>query len=97
MEALVQRQMPLYQCHKKVFAVKISEIIYNPNGCEDNTNYIVPAEEGYGKIEVTDQYISKHDPQVGGYYVAYPSVNGKPCYTSYSPADAFEDGYTLVE
>ena len=33
----------------------------------------------------------KHQPTVGGYYVVY-----KDGYKSFSPADAFESGYTRV-
>jgi hypothetical protein len=35
--------------------------------------------------------MTKHAPEVGGYYVVY--ADG---YKSYSPAKAFEDGYTQV-
>jgi len=51
--------------------------------------FIVPAEKGYEPIPVTGTYISKHQPVAGGYYVVY-----KDGYESFSPAEAFEDGYT---
>jgi hypothetical protein len=35
--------------------------------------------------------MTKHNPQVGGYYVMY-----KDGYQSWSPASEFEDGYTRI-
>ena len=52
---------------------------------------IVPEEDGYAPFKVSDTFITKHDPHPGGYYVSY--ADG---YTSYSPAKAFEDGYTRI-
>lgn len=37
------------------------------------------------------EYMNKHQPQIGGYYVKY--ADG---YESFSPAEAFESGYTKV-
>jgi hypothetical protein len=37
-------------------------------------------------------YIAKHNPQVGGYFVEYDDG-----YHSFSPAEAFEAGYTLID
>jgi hypothetical protein len=42
-------------------------------------------------VEVDQTWCAKHQPEVGGYYVVYPDH-----YTSYSPAKAFEDGYTVL-
>jgi hypothetical protein len=52
---------------------------------------IVPTEAGYAPFHVDGAYLRKHNPHVGGYYVVYK--NG---YKSFSPADAFEEGYTRV-
>jgi hypothetical protein len=52
---------------------------------------IVPAEPGMKPIPVTAAYLAKHEPQVGGYLVIYDDG-----YYSYSPAAAFEAGYTLI-
>ena len=46
---------------------------------------------GYWAINVTKEFLDKHKPQPGGYYVVY-----KDGYQSYSPAEEFEDGYTLI-
>jgi len=40
---------------------------------------------------VDGQYLRQHRPEVGGYYVVY-----KDGYKSYSPAKAFEEGYTRL-
>ena len=53
---------------------------------------LFPEEEGYGPIKVSHYgYYEKHRPEPGGYYVVYDDG-----YKSYSPAKAFEDGYTLI-
>jgi hypothetical protein len=43
-------------------------------------------------IEVGVDYVQKHDPKPGGYYVRYEDG-----YESFSPAAAFESGYTRIE
>lgn len=52
---------------------------------------ITPEEEGFAAFPVSRRYMIKHNPQVGGYYVVY--ADG---YKSWSPAQAFEEGYTRV-
>lgn len=47
--------------------------------------------EGEPNRETDGSAMRKHKPQAGGYYVLY-----KDGYTSFSPADAFEDGYTRI-
>lgn len=79
------REMPKYECHKKVWALKIAGIVGDQHGGV----YFQPAEEGYGKVPLTPEYIAKHKPEVGGYYVVYEDG-----YKSFSPASAFESGYT---
>ncbi len=97
---LTVREMPRYQCHKKVWALKIKEINRhtNPNpepmvSTSDDAYgaTIIPAEAGYGPFFVEAEYLRKHRPTVGGYYVMYEDG-----YVSYSPAPAFESGYTLI-
>lgn len=43
-------------------------------------------------IPVSKEWLDKHNPQPGGYYVVYQDG-----YASYSPAKAFEEGYTRIE
>ncbi len=83
----VDREMPKYECHKKVWALKIAGIVGDQHGGV----YFQPAEEGYGKVPLTPEYVAKHKPEVGGYYVVYEDG-----YKSFSPASAFESGYTRL-
>ncbi|MEG0207010.1 hypothetical protein [Citrobacter sp.] len=92
------REMPKYKSHKEVWALKIAAITPqferndNPLGILPTGIVVTPAEEGYAPFFVEQQWADKFKPQVGGYIVTY-----KDGYTSYSPADAFEDGYSLIE
>lgn len=85
------RQMPLYNCHKQVWALKINEVIdpTKPGEETDGSRILVPVEEGFGPFRVDREYVRKHNPQAGGYYVVY-----KDGYRSFSPSQAFEEGYT---
>lgn len=87
------REMPRYKCHKEVWALKIAAIMSPERGADesDGSAIIVPADEGYGAIAVDHEYIRKHKPVAGGYYVVY-----RDGYKSFSPSDAFEGGYTRV-
>jgi hypothetical protein len=88
-----QTPMPCYQSHKKVWALKIATIELLPVKHPDEVPaaIITPAEPGYGPFFVDSVYMGKHDPKVGGYYVQY--ADG---YKSWSPAQAFEEGYTRI-
>lgn len=79
-------QLPRYQCHKQVWALKIKQIIPNPRGQELHFE-----NERYAPIEVNDDWVNKYSPRAGGYFVVY-----KGGYQSYSPASAFEEGYRLI-
>lgn len=73
-----------YKCHKEVMA----SMIY---GIMEEDDFVILVLDG------TDVKVSKEDfdrmkPEVCGYYVKYNDG-----YVSYSPAKAFEEGYTLVE
>ena len=84
-------EMPRYKCHKEVWALKIKEIKREPYGNAGVEYYIVPEDARYAPINVHPEYIEKHAPKAGGYYVSY--TDG---YISYSPAKAFEEGYTRI-
>ena len=91
----VTRELPKYQCHKQVWALKIAGIERNdvPEGTPtlDGSARIMPAEQGYAAFKVDAHYMRKHNPQIGGYYVRYDDG-----YESFSPAEAFEAGYTAI-
>lgn len=79
-------EMPRYVCHKHVHALQVGGV--GPKD-SDGSAYLYPSERGYAPFKVSANYMTTHNPHVGGYYVVY-----KDGYTSFSPADAFEDGYT---
>ena len=88
-----EKELPLYDCHKQVRATKIGSIAsHDGGGATLNCTDTVEAGSGYHEIEVTQEYLDKNKPEAGGYYVLY--IDG---YHSYSPAKAFEDGYTIVK
>ncbi len=91
MEESIQ-ELPKYQCHKIVHALKIKHVYPSTDPSTGKRSVrITPEEEGYATFNVSPEYFEKHDPQPGGYFVVYG--NG---YQSFSPADAFESGYTLI-
>lgn len=88
-----QAQMPQYQCHKKVWALKIKEVRQSPADevFEGGSWQIIPDGSCFGPVTVPHEFVLKHGPKAGGYYVVYEDG-----YKSYSPASAFESGYTLI-
>jgi hypothetical protein len=94
MESQTSREMPRYKCHKEVHALRIKALDYpklETNQESDGSLLIIPWEEGYAPFRVDYAYVSKHHPKPGGYFVVYEDG-----YTSFSPAEAFESGYTLI-
>ena len=93
-----QREMPRYQCHKKVWALKIKSISFDRDVAKkegretDGSATITPADLGFAQFKVDFDFVVKHKPQAGGYYVVYEDG-----YKSFSPAEAFESGYTLIK
>lgn len=92
-----QREMPKYECHKIVWALKIIDITHDAEVAKqegretDGGAFLSVAEQGYEAVKVNREYMGKHSPVVGGYYVVYQDG-----YKSFSPATAFEAGYTLI-
>jgi len=87
-------EMPRYKCHKEVWALKIKAIKRDGEGEyreTDGSATITPEEADYAPFKVDAAYMHKHKPQVGGYYVVYDDG-----YKSWSPAAAFEEGYTRI-
>jgi len=85
----MEEELPLYQCHKTVWALKIAAIC-PPQG--DSVKWRLKPTKRFISRCVTAEYIERHKPVVGGYWVQYEDG-----YQSFSPARAFEDGYTLVQ
>lgn len=82
----VSVELPKYKCHKEVWALKIKSL-------EDKGTHfqITPEDEGYAPFNVDLEYMIKHAPKVGGYYVVYEDG-----YKSFSPAKVLEEGYTRI-
>ena len=84
-----QMQMPKYKCHKEVWALKIKEITSAPGSA---VFWMHPEDGRFAPIELPIEFMEKHKPEGGGYYVTY-----KGGYKSFSPADAFESGYSKLK
>lgn len=87
--------LPRYRCHKEVLALKIKAIV-DPNAGlpeDDGERVLTFSDAGYEACAfvVDREYIRRHKPHVGGYYVVYSDG-----YKSFSPALAFEEGYTKI-
>lgn len=78
--------MPQYQCHKRVWALKIKDVRHRPDGA-----ILYIEDPDYVSIKVDQVYIDRNHPQAGGYYVVYEDG-----YKSFSPGQAFESGYTRL-
>ena len=84
--------LPRYNCHKEVKAFKIEDIQYRMDGDLQMHAVLIPKEKELLPAYVTGEWIAKHTPVPGGYFVCY-----KDGYESYSPAAPFEEGYSLME
>lgn len=92
----VAAELPRYRCHKEVWALKIGAIVRHYETEPPAKGYIsgatiTPLDLDYASFEVDRNFVLKHDPQPGGYFVVY-----KDGYRSFSPAVAFEEGYTRI-
>lgn len=86
------REMPVYRSHKKVWALQIKSIEDLGTDTTTDENPVVRihfVEPGYAPVKMNLR--SKPTPEVGGYYIVY-----KDGYCSFSPAGAFESGYTRL-
>lgn len=90
--------LPLYRSHKIVQAAKIKGIrelrpqVFDGRGEQAAYPSELHFEGPHRHVTVSEEYVAKHKPRVGGYYVRYDDG-----YDSWSPAKAFEAGYALVE
>ena len=92
-----QIEMLKYRSHKEVWGLKIADVkkdsdIAAKEGRETDGSAILTFEnDRYAQIRVSHEYVQKHNPRSGGYYVIY-----KDGYKSWSPAEAFESGYSKI-
>ena len=93
----VSMEMPKYKCIKDVLALKIKSIVFDSDlaaqsGREtDGSATFTPEDDRFAPIKLSAEFVHKHKPVKGGYYVVY-----KDGYKSFSPAVAFEEGYVLI-
>ena len=85
-------ELQKYKCHKVVQAGKIEAIkgpFFSAGTLGTPPEYRIDLEGVDYPMLVDDVYIERSRPEVGGYYVVYEDGH-----TSYSPAKAFEEGYS---
>ncbi len=82
-------ELPRYLCHKEVHALKIDALL--EVGTDSEALWLHPVDRRYAPFKLDAEYVRKHSPHPGGYYVVY--ADG---YKSFSPAEAFESGYALI-
>lgn len=80
--------MPRYKCHKEVDALKVAGYAVQ----EDGSILLTFEEEGFAPVTVPSSFARGRQDLTGGYYVVYDDG-----YASWSPAAAFEAGYTRVQ
>lgn len=86
--------LPTYQCHKRVQAAKIKQVFHLDTFNNDMAvpGLLLELPDGSEVwISVTGPFLAKHKPEAGGYFVLYDDT-----YQSFSPAQAFEEGYTQI-
>ena len=81
-------RLPQYVSHKTVCALKITDVAYATNQPGAHLHHDTV---GVPPIAVDSDYLKKHMPLAGGYYVRYEDG-----YESFSPAQAFESSYTKM-
>lgn len=89
--ATVDVELPEFKCHKIVRAAKIVGIGLLPTDPEHSAGkktYRL-ALAGGCYVDVTQVWLTSKTPQVGGVYVQYDDG-----FSSYSPLEAFMNGYT---
>jgi len=80
-------ELPKYKCHKVVQALKISKTVKNPNGSV--SLFFEDKRFNSKTLEGSESDRFSGEPDLG-YYVVYEDG-----YTTWSPTEAFEKGYTL--
>ena len=79
-------ELPRYLCHKEVQAARITGVEWKPG----EKVYVLHLDGGV-QVKKHPAWQDKFGATVGSYYVVY-----KDGYSSVSPAQAFEEGYTRV-
>ena len=92
---VITKELPRYRCHKEVWALKIKSVLRYDITYEtkenDGSAVLHFFDDSYPPIRVSFDYVFKNNPFAGGYYVVHNDG-----YASWSSAEAFESGYTLI-
>ena len=86
---MCQVEMPKYQSHKQVWALKISGVEIH----KDGSATVAPKDEGYDVLKTRKGWADRFEGSENdlGYYVVYPDG-----FSSWSPSEAFESGYVKI-
>lgn len=84
-EPRVDLPWPQYKCHKIVRAIQVAKVRAPRKG-----TVTLELVSGYN-MDVTTEWAQTHSVQSGGYLIEYADD-----YISFSPQEAFEDGYGLI-
>jgi hypothetical protein len=82
-------EMPKYRCHKVVWALKINTIEVVDSHGRRRLHF---EDVRYAAVSKDHAWVVNTNAEPGGYYVVY--ADG---YSSFSPAKAFEEGYTRID
>lgn len=86
-----KQPLPQYRCHKVVGALKIEKIV--AAGERFSRHSVIHFEDKtFEPLSMPDSWVNQHKAVAGGYLVQYSDE-----YVSFSPAKAFEEGYTRIE
>lgn len=85
-------QLPRWRCHKVVSAAKILNITTTESARGGHSVRWMHLEGVAKPVEISAAWAGRQPPVVGGYYVVYDDG-----YESWSPAKAFEEGYTRLD
>lgn len=83
----MESDMQEFVCHKRVRAAKIRDIAIPIT--KDGARLQFHAGYGVDAVDVSESFLHRHHPEPGMYFVLYEDG-----YTSISPAEAFERGYS---
>lgn len=76
----LQQELPKYTSNRERWALHIKKIIQNTDG----SALLVPEEDGYSPVFVSEAYMTKNSPHIGGVYILYGDG-----YQAFCPADVF--------
>jgi hypothetical protein len=81
---------PKYRSHKVVCAAQITNIRIVDR--DINNGCIIELEGIEQPVHVSKEAMDRYEPRIGGYLVQYADD-----YVSFSPEDAFKEGYTRIQ